>query len=228
MMTYAALLLALVAQGLPPKKAQDPTKPPAPGNFGPITFWDGEYLVAEVTGASGTFDQTTKTGVVKDGHAIYYSRAHRLSLDFPVGDIDGKNNRFNLPEGGVVIMEDGTRLDASELLLEYATRRLTTMQPVKLTKPNDAAVLTGSGLEADDGLKQILIPKNGYLEIHGRPEELSPRHAATGILPDPALSTILRSKGPLILRNVGEEPAVAAGKKEKEGEPRKMSLTDMT
>lgn len=188
----------------PPLVTPSPTPSPG-GDFSFATYSEDEYLVAEVNGTSETYDNVKKEGRIRNGRATYYTRprsieekSRKVTLDFPVADIDGKVNRFFLPEGGTVRMEDGSTLEASELLLEYATQRLTSGQPVRLTRPG--VVLTGAGLEADDALKQLTIPKDGYLEIQGRPEDYAPDRPATP--PDPTLKSILRSKGTLVLREL--------------------------
>jgi hypothetical protein len=194
------IALCLIAWGLQePARHQD-------DSFGPVTFWDGEYLVAEVRGASGTYDQVSKMGAVRGGRVSYYTKprsaddkSRKVMLEFPTGEIDGKRNRFILPEGAVAFMDDGTRIEAQQLEVDYALQRLTSTKPVRLSKPG--MVLTGSGLEADDTIRQMVIPGDGFLEILGQPRDLVPDRPPR--VPAPTLVTRLLSKGPLTLRDIG-------------------------
>ena len=185
--------------------ARSHAPPQQDDQFGPVTFWDGDYLVAEVRGKTGTYDQTAKTGVVKQGRVLYYTKprtadekSRKIMLEFPVGELDGNKNHFALPDGAIVHMDDGTRIEAQQLDLDYSLQRLTSKKPVKLTKPG--AVLTGAGLDADDAIKQMIIPSDGYLEITGRPQDLVPDK--TPPTPPSPIMTRLHCAGPLILRDL--------------------------
>ncbi len=196
-MKYAVLLALLLAQ--------EPTRNSQDDQFGPVTFWDGDYLVAEVRGRTGTYDQTAKTGVVRIGRVTYYTKprtadekSRKIMLEFPSGELDGNKNHFALPEGAIVHMDDGTRIEAQQLDLDYSLQRLTSKKPVKLTKPG--VVLTGAGLDADDTMKQMIIPSDGYLEITGRPQDLAPDKTPPS--PPSPIVTRLHCAGPLMLRDI--------------------------
>ncbi len=200
MMKHAVLLALLLAQ------SQEPTRTRQDDQFGPVTFWDGDYLVAEIRGQTGTYDQTAKTGAVRNGRALYYTKprtpgdkSHKVSLEFPAAEVDDNKKHLALPEGAVVHMDDGSKIEAQQLEIDYRLQRLTSRKPVKITKPN--AVLTGSGLEADDEIKQMIIPSDAYLEIRGRPGDLAPDKTPED--PPSPIVTRLHCEGPMTLRDIG-------------------------
>jgi lipopolysaccharide export system protein LptA len=149
-------------------------------------------------------DKTSVSGELRGAHIAYFTQprtaqeqSQKVTLKCGVAQVDGKKLTFALRDSVDVTMEDGSRIEAPDLFVNYRLSQMTTKSAVRVTRPN--AVLTGVGLDADDTLRQVTVMKDGAIEITGRPADLR----TNGSPPPPeAMITRLRCAGPLSVRDL--------------------------
>ncbi len=153
----------------------------------PIQPVPGQRRILEVVHLRATYDtQPAEPG----------EKSQRLELTAERSLCDGVEKKI-VPRGNVVVVgEDGTRLETSELEFRLAERRFQTDQRFLLTKPGLA--VAGRKMVADDRLRQLTIEEDGWVEFVGRSGERSVAKASAGL----PMVTRVCSKGPMSLKEI--------------------------
>jgi hypothetical protein len=177
------------------------------------TLWEGQTLVADINCADATIsdrDRNSFSGEIRGCDVTYYTQpraadevSQKVNLHAGAGTVDGKKKTFSLRDRVAVKMADGSRIETRSLHVDYPLQTLTSDQPVSLTRQN--ATITGTGMRADDTLRQVTILKDGSLEIAGEPRDLVRTAKSPPAAAAVTMFTRLRCAGPLSIRDLSLE-----------------------